>query len=85
MTRLTGGCLCGAVHFTVEDAFRYALNCHCSQCRRTTGSAFKPFAGIERPKFGVEAGADGLLLYGDSEEPRRPLRNLRQLPVLRGS
>ena len=67
MTRLAGGCLCGAVRFTAEDAFSYALNCHCSQCRRSTGSAFKPFAGIERTKFAVEAGADGVLLFGDSD------------------
>jgi hypothetical protein len=62
---LAGGCLCGHVRFSVEDDFRYALNCHCSQCRRSTGSAFKSFAGIERSKFRVEAGSEGLRLYGD--------------------
>jgi hypothetical protein len=67
MTRLSGECLCGAVRFTVEDAFRYALNCHCSQCRRTTGTAFKSFAGIERPKFRVVAGENELLIYGDPD------------------
>jgi hypothetical protein len=36
---LSGGCLCGAVQYKVRDAFRYAMNCHCSQCRRATGSA----------------------------------------------
>jgi hypothetical protein len=45
---LTGKCLCGAVRYSVQDEFKYALNCHCSNCRRATGSAFKPFAGIER-------------------------------------
>jgi len=42
------------------------MNCHCSQCRRSTGTAFKSFAGIERKKFRVVAGDDGLLIYGDS-------------------
>ena len=69
MTRLAGGCLCGNVRFSVEDAFRYALNCHCSQCRRSTGSAFKSFAGIERSKFRVEAGSDRLQIYGDPDTP----------------
>ena len=46
--KLAGRCLCGAVHYAVADAFVYAANCHCSNCRRTTGSAFKPSAGIER-------------------------------------
>ena len=61
---LTGKCFCGAVEYGVPDAFQYAMNCHCSNCRRTTGSAFKPFAGIERAKFAVTKGADGLLIYG---------------------
>ncbi|TMJ28481.1 MAG: GFA family protein [Alphaproteobacteria bacterium] len=43
------------------------MNCHCSNCRRTTGSAFKPFAGIERAKLTVTKGADGLLLYGTAD------------------
>ena len=54
---LTGKCFCGAVQYAVPDEFRYAMNCHCSNCRRTTGSAFKPFAGIEREKFAVTQGA----------------------------
>ncbi len=62
--RLTGSCLCGAVQYSVEDAFTYALNCHCSQCRRATGSAFKPLAGIERRKLKVTRGARTLLKYG---------------------
>ena len=62
---LTGRCFCGAVHYTVRDEFAYALNCHCSDCRRTTGSAFKPVAGIARGKFSVSQGADQLLIYGE--------------------
>jgi hypothetical protein len=49
----------------VADEFVYAANCHCSNCRRTTGSAFKPFAGIEREKLVVARGEENLLMYGD--------------------
>jgi hypothetical protein len=62
---LAGECFCGVVRYAVADAFAYALNCHCSNCRRTTGSAFKPFAGIARDKFRLSAGDDELLIYGD--------------------
>jgi hypothetical protein len=48
----------------VADEFVYAMNCHCSKCRRTTGSAFKPMAGIERGKLAVTQGQDRLLIYG---------------------
>lgn len=64
---LAGNCFCGAVRYAVADAFGYAMNCHCSNCRRTTGSAFKPFAGIEREKFAVTRGPDSLLVYGDDK------------------
>ena len=64
---LTGKCECGAVRYRVEDAFLYAINCHCSRCRAATGSAFKAFAGIEREKLELAAGADGLLVYGDDD------------------
>jgi hypothetical protein len=62
--RLTGGCFCRAVRFVVADEFGYAAYCHCSNCRRTTGSAFKPFAGIEREKLAVVEGKDRLLICG---------------------
>jgi hypothetical protein len=62
---LAGRCFCGAVHYTVADQFAYALNCHCSNCRRTTGSAFKPFAGIEREKLAVTKGEDERMIFGD--------------------
>jgi len=32
-----GGCLCGAVRFTVQKPLRRVWACHCSQCRRTSG------------------------------------------------
>ncbi|SEU34473.1 GFA family protein [Stigmatella erecta] len=64
---LAGQCLCGAVQYEVADAFVYAANCHCSQCRRATGSAFKPFAGIAREKLRVVQGEERLLLYGGAE------------------
>ena len=62
---LGGECECGAVRYRVADEFLYAANCHCSRCRAGTGSAFKPFAGIERAKLEVTDGADGLLVIGE--------------------
>jgi hypothetical protein len=62
---LAGKCFCGAVYYTVPDEFVYAANCHCSNCRRATGSAFKPFAGISRDKLSITKGRDSLLIFGD--------------------
>jgi hypothetical protein len=64
---LAGGCECGAVRYRVADAFRYALNCHCSRCRAGTGAAFKPFAGIEREQLELVNGTERLLVFGDDD------------------
>lgn len=64
---LVGKCECGTVRYRVEDAFRYAMNCHCSRCRAATGSSFKAFAGIEREKLELTDGADNLLVFGEED------------------
>jgi hypothetical protein len=66
MTRqLAGKCMRGVVQYLVSDRFEYAMNCHCSECRRTTGSAFKPLAGIKRDQLTVTSGEEDILRYGD--------------------
>ena len=62
---LSGSCECGAVRYRVADEFLYASNCHCSRCRAATGSAFKPFAGIERDKLELADVGDRLLVVGE--------------------
>lgn len=42
--RREGGCMCGAVRYTTTgDPLRVGL-CHCSDCRKYSGSAFTAFA-----------------------------------------
>jgi hypothetical protein len=62
---LIGECCCRAVRYEIADAFSYAMNCHCSNCRRTTGAAFEPFAGIEQGKLRIVRGENQLTIYGD--------------------
>ncbi len=67
MKTLAGQCESGAVRYQVADEFRYAMNCHCSNCRAGTGSAFKAFAGIEREKLEFTEGGDALLIVGEPD------------------
>ncbi|QDZ10601.1 GFA family protein [Devosia ginsengisoli] len=64
-TIISGTCLCGAVRYEVPDEFHAAFNCHCSRCRRATGSAFKPMAAIVFDKIRLVQGQDALLVYGE--------------------
>ena len=63
---LAGKCRCGVVRYEVDDAFAYAMNCHCSECRAATGAAFKPFAGIQREKLRITAGLDDVAVFGEA-------------------
>jgi hypothetical protein len=65
-TLLRGRCMCGATTYEVADAFEYALNCHCSKCRQTTGAAFKPMAGIGVTLLRLTTGAETLLNVRDA-------------------
>jgi hypothetical protein len=61
--------MCGATKYEVADDFEYALNCHCSKCRQTTGSAFKAMAGIGIDKIDIKTGNDTLLhVHGELAE-----------------
>jgi len=37
--KISGGCLCGAVTYEVDNDFNGFYFCHCQQCRKITGSA----------------------------------------------
>ena len=82
---LRGECECGTVRYQVADEFLYAANCHCSRCRAATGSAFKPFAGIEREKLTITDGVDAIADLRRGAPQPHALRGLRLLPLLRGA
>ena len=62
---LTGRCLRGAAGYEVADESVYAMNCHCSRCRKATGSAFRPMAGIGIEKLRLASGEKDTMRCGD--------------------
>jgi len=40
MEQRTGGCICGAVMYSIEGVPKRITICHCTWCQRRTGSAF---------------------------------------------
>ena len=63
---LAGACRCGTVTYEVADEFVFAVNCHCSICRRATGAAFKPIAGISRANLQITSGQESMLIVDAS-------------------
>ena len=67
--RATGGCLCGPVRYEVRGPLRAVVNCHCEQCRRTSGHFVAATAARVEDLVLVESG--GLSWYESSPTARR--------------
>ena len=67
MKRLTGSCLCGSVRIQVADRFGFVGYCHCSECRKWSGSAFATGALVSPEDFSIASG-EALVSYYDSSE-----------------
>jgi hypothetical protein len=68
MKYLTGSCLCQKVKIRVPDRFDYVGNCHCSECRKFSGSAFATAAGVGFDDFEITQGAEHIAYYHKTED-----------------
>ncbi len=53
---LSGGCLCGKIRYRIPGGAKPATYCHCSDCRKTTGSAFNIGVRVEANSLTVVSG-----------------------------
>lgn len=60
---LRGGCLCGQVGFRVEGELDGFYLCHCSRCRKDTGSAHSCSLSAHTAVVEWEQGADQVKQY----------------------
>lgn len=51
-----GGCLCGAIRYTLHGAPDWSSHCHCRSCQRATGAAFTTWVGLKQENFEVTKG-----------------------------
>jgi hypothetical protein len=53
----TGGCLCGAVRYTIDAPITALRACHCSNCQKHTGSDGSVNAVVPSDKFRITKGS----------------------------
>lgn len=53
---LTGGCFCGAIRYEAGGTPFHETNCHCSNCRRTTGAPFVTWFSVRLADFHIVTG-----------------------------
>jgi hypothetical protein len=64
---LTGGCLCGGVRYEIDGPFLRASHCHCSRCRRHSGTFGLTQGRVAREDFRLVQGEELLRVYVPAE------------------
>jgi hypothetical protein len=64
--RYEGSCLCRGVRYAIEGELGDFGYCHCTSCRKASGSAHGANAGIDRSRFHLLSGAELLREYESS-------------------
>lgn len=62
----TGGCICGAVRYTINRPSLKAIDCHCSMCRRLHASDYATYLMVWPNEVSWQ-GEDNLTTYTSSE------------------
>jgi hypothetical protein len=50
----TGGCLCGAIRYSVEGEPFHVGRCHCADCRKESGCTYTIYGQWPRDAFALE-------------------------------
>ncbi|WP_340677546.1 GFA family protein [Paraglaciecola sp.] len=58
-----GKCLCGAVEISINGKISEIIHCHCSLCRKNSGTAFATNGFINAAEFTILSGKDSLSVF----------------------
>ena len=67
--QLQGGCLCGAVRYTLTRAPNYVYFCHCRDCQLESGSPFVTDMNVDRGAVHIVGELTRYARTGDSGKP----------------
>ncbi len=71
MTKLSGGCLCGAVRYETDAAPLTTAICHCRNCQKQSGSALSVVVGF--PMGALRTSGDTLTAFKDMGDSGKPV------------
>ena len=83
MSEFTGSCHCGEISYTVNAEPLRQVNCHCENCRKTSGGPY--LANVFMPEDSVQIkGTQGVSAFGGQWQPndQEIQRKLRSANVL---
>lgn len=66
-----GSCLCGSIQFQLNGGISAPIYCHCSRCRKATGSAYATNGFVNKSDLTVTDVAGTMTYYESSEGKRK--------------
>lgn len=60
---IRGSCVCGAVRYAIRPPYRFFQYCHCSRCRKRSGSAHAANIAVLIDQLAFTAGADQVTTF----------------------
>lgn len=69
MVEISGGCLCGKVHYRADVEPIFVGICHCLDCQKFSGSAFAAVVAVPKAAVVVTGTLKTFTKNGDSGQP----------------
>lgn len=66
-----GSCLCGKVTLSVAGGIDAIIHCHCSKCRKSSGTAYATNGFIKTAGLVIHTGQDQIGCYATAVDKRR--------------
>lgn len=66
-----GSCLCGAIRYEITGLLGPIVVCHCSRCRKASGSAFNAMSPVSSDNFRIVMGKEFLRTYSNDSGVHR--------------
>ncbi|MDX2155057.1 MAG: GFA family protein [Hyphomicrobiaceae bacterium] len=82
MGSVRGRCLCGGVRFEIRGPLDNPLNCHCENCRKQHGAAFRTRVRVEKDDFHWVEGEHLVSFYESSAGVFRGFCRICGSPIL---
>jgi hypothetical protein len=76
-----GSCLCGAVTLALQGSIESIIHCHCSRCRKSTGSAYATNGFIEKSALIINSGEQQIVSYESAPGKRRHFCQICATPI----
>ncbi|QSX31585.1 GFA family protein [Shewanella cyperi] len=76
-----GSCLCGAVTLTLLGPIDAIIHCHCSKCRKNSGTAYATNGFIQAKDLLITTGLDAIGFFETSPGKRRHFCKLCASPI----